>query len=80
MILSKTFHAAQSEIEVQMNYDIKNNSVGEMYAVYAIGSGSMVDITDVIVKYFSVEIERMINDTNWSEVYREQLEASLIEE
>lgn len=72
MRLQSTYTHKNTELQIVVNYEPKENIVDEVIGVYAVDikKAQWVDITEIATEYLA--IDDIIDKTNWRMLYAEQ--------
>lgn len=64
-------------LEITVNYLPKEDAIDEIFSVVAFDEGFRIDVTPIFMKHFDHDLDKIILETNWKELYNAKMEPSL---
>lgn len=61
-------------LTIYVAYSAKNNTVDSIRSIWIQEVGREIDVTDIIMKCFEADLNKIVDDTDWREIYRSQKE------
>jgi len=75
MELSKFIESKDSWMRITVNYNRKDDAISEIISVTIFKPGLYhhIDVTDIFMKHFDKDLDKLIMETNWRELYKMQI-------
>lgn len=74
LILSKSLTYGSQSFEIMVNYNVETNTVEDIKSIWLITHGKQWPVGNLMMKFFEPAINKIIDETDWQEVYREMRE------
>lgn len=73
-LLSHSININGQYLSIYVAYSIQNDTVESIRSVFIQEVGREIDITEVAMKCFETDLNRIIDKTDWREIYRSKKE------
>lgn len=70
ILLTKELKLENQAIELVVKYDVKTNTVDEVKSIWLITFGKQIPVGNLMMKFFEPAINKIIDETDWREIYR----------
>lgn len=70
VILSKSLTHENQSLELMVKYDPATNTVDEVKSIWLIYHGKQIPVGNLMMKFFEPAVNKIIDETDWREVYR----------
>lgn len=70
VILSKYLTHEKQALHLFVKYDVGTNTVEEIKSIFLLTYGKSIPVGDLLMAFFEPGINKIIDETDWREVYR----------
>lgn len=71
VILDKTLSKGNQSFELRVWYNPQTNEVTEIKSIWLLTHGKRLPVSDLIMAFFEDAINKIIDETDWRKVYRD---------
>lgn len=79
ILLRKELKYENQALELVVKYDVDTNTVDEVKSIWLIAFGKQIPVGNLMMKFFEPAINKIIDETDWREVYRQMGERDDVE-
>lgn len=70
IILRKELKHDNQALELVVKYDVDTNTVDEVKSIWLITYGKQIPVGNLMMSFFEPTINKIIDETDWREIYR----------
>jgi hypothetical protein len=74
MLLTRSITHKGQMLEISVYYTPLTNTVTEIKSIWAISYGRKLPVAEILMHLFEPEINKIIDETDWREIYRAAME------